>query len=142
MKFIIHQPRVEVREYDLPMLPEATDRQVLAQAATATPVSVSVVDMGSPRVHMRGGDEVTQAGQRLNEARVAQAHAWEEAKHVALAALEDGTMSERAVAEALGVDRNTVRAWQGKTGTTAKTNGLAPGIIAAREQQAAGLNTR
>jgi transposase len=39
-----------------------------------------------------------------------------EAKQAGLAALDAGTMSERAVAEALGVDRNTVRAWQGKTG--------------------------
>ena len=119
MKFVIHQPRIEVREYDLPMLPEATDQQVLAQAATAAPESVSVVDAGSAFVHLRGGDEVERAGQMLADARAAEDAAMAAAKQVALAALDAGTKSERALAATLGVDRNTIRAWRGKNGAAA-----------------------
>jgi hypothetical protein len=125
MKVIIHQPRVEVREYDLPLSPDASDATVLSMCngvPGVKPIQVTVVDTGSPFVYLRGADEVAQAGQRLAEARAAEDYAMAEAKRIALEALAAGTMSERGVADALGVDRNTVRAWQGKTAGPVRVN--------------------
>jgi transposase len=53
------------------------------------------------------------AGKKLRLTRNAQTEAYEEARIAALAALSGG-VSESEVAAKLGVDRMTVRKWQGK----------------------------
>lgn len=60
---------------------------------------------------------LTGAAQRIATARAKQAEAIENARAVALEAIDAG-MSERAVTAALGIDRNVVRAWRGKPRTT------------------------
>lgn len=57
--------------------------------------------------------ELQTVGKRLRAARDAQAKAYEAARLAALASLADG-VSESQVATDLGVDRMTVRKWQGK----------------------------
>lgn len=50
----------------------------------------------------------------FHEARDAQEKAFEDGRRAAVIAMDAGVASERSVAEAFGLDRNTVRAWRGK----------------------------
>lgn len=58
-------------------------------------------------------DELRSAGERLRFARTTAARVRDEAKAVALQAVQAG-VSESAVAQLVGVDRMTVRNWRGK----------------------------
>lgn len=119
MKVVMHTPRVLVETYNVPdTLADATDAEVAAfiESGEAETVGSQVRRVGRPRVHTRTttGDDITAAGHRLSDARAAVESAMNEAREMAVSMLESGAVSERAVAEALALDRNTVRAWRGK----------------------------
>lgn len=121
MRVTIHQPRTAVEEWDLPDLPSymTADHEILGVVRGSRPgvaarrLSASVIDSGPAFVYSRGTDDLDDVGRRLAAARAAADHVTDEAKAAALAALASGD-SERAVADRLGVDRLTVRAWAGK----------------------------
>lgn len=114
MKFVIHRPFITADEYDLPLYPDAPDDAVIAASAGALPAKTEVIETGAAFVYMRGTDDVDEAGRRLAEARAAMVRAMEEARVAAVAEIDAGLISERAAADKLGVDRNTVRGWRGK----------------------------
>lgn len=127
MRFVIHTPRTHVAEWDITGLPgDVPDTDVVAivtaeKGAPGTPpdvrakrLSASTVDAGPPFVFARGSDDLEVAGQRIRAARAAEEAALEAGRAVAVAAMDAGQASERQVAAAFGVDRNTVRSWRGK----------------------------
>ena len=128
MRYVIHTPRTQITEWEVIGLPDdASDVDVFAaienRAELPDGVSVKRVSTGTvaaePFVYARvvvpsGEDELELAGKRIRAARVTQDEAVEAAWAVAAAALDAGTASERQVAAAMGVDRNTLRSWRGK----------------------------
>ncbi|WP_431231470.1 hypothetical protein ACQ856_18080 [Mycolicibacterium psychrotolerans] len=123
MRFTIHTPKTHVAEWDVAGLPsEAPDSLVLAaldpdtkpDGVRAKRLSATTIDAGPAFVFARGVDDLELAGQRIRAAREVELQALEAGQAVALAMLDAGTASERQVAAALGVDRNTVRSWRGK----------------------------
>jgi hypothetical protein len=75
------------------------------------------VTLGGPALVMRGEPDLTRTGRRLADARGLLDEVVEQAKQAAAAADRSG-VSERRIADELGVNRNTVRAWLGKPRTT------------------------
>lgn len=123
MRFVIHTPRTHVAEFDVTGLPGDTpDEDVLAVVAgdskpdgvRAKRLSATTVDAGPAFVFARGADDLEVAGQRIRAARAAEEAAVEAGRAVAVAAMDAGQASERQVAAAFGVDRNTIRSWRGK----------------------------
>jgi hypothetical protein len=121
MKVTIHTPRVFAEEWDIPGLPgDTTDAGILAIVAggpggpAARRTDATVVDTGSPFVYARGEADFEAMARKWTESRAATARAEDEVREWMLRELELGLTSERAVATALGVDRNTVRGWRGK----------------------------
>lgn len=123
MRFVIHTPRTHVGEYEVTGLPaDAPDATVLGIISGETSIdgvrakrlSASTVDAGPAFVFARGADDLEVAGQRIRAARAAEEAAIEAGRAVAVAKMDAGQASERQVAAAFGVDRNTVRSWRGK----------------------------
>lgn len=124
MRFVIHTPRTHVAEYDVTGLPsDVPDDDVLAivagdadkpEGVRAKRLSASTVDAGPAFVFARGADDLEVAGQRIRAARATTEAAIEAGRAVAVAAMDAGQASERQVAAAFGVDRNTIRSWRGK----------------------------
>lgn len=121
MRVIVREPSVYFAEYEVEGLPaEATDDDILSVVNGDIRLGVRVQlvnrwrDYVAPAtVHMRGQPDAVRAGGQLAEARAALERATEAAKQAAAAADRVGD-SERQIAAALGVNRNTLRAWLGK----------------------------
>lgn len=140
MKFTIRIPSAMEQDWDIPGLPADTPDSDLLAAAQNTPEARGggrYVETGPAFVYSRGEADFEAMARRWAEARADTARTEDEVKAFMLAELEADRTSERKVADALGVDRNTVRGWRGKARTA---DGPAPGIVAAREQRAAGIN--
>ncbi|ABW88435.1 HTH DNA binding protein [Mycobacterium phage Evanesce] len=122
MRFIVHTPKTNAATWDITGLPDdAPDDQVLAVIAGDRPagvrakrVSSTTEDSGPAFVFARGADDLELAGAAIRAARAAELSALEAGKAIAIARMDAGLSSERQVAAAFGVDRNTVRAWRGK----------------------------
>jgi len=117
MRVTTHTPRVLVETYIVPdgyagEADEALLRMIRADAAGRL-VDSQIVTTGRQRVSSRSGTGIAELGGRLAEARAVVDQVLAETREAAVALIDSGAMSERAVAEALGVNRTTVRDWRG-----------------------------
>lgn len=119
MKAVTHTPRVLVEEWDISGLSARDDDAAVLRAALgvgdvpAVRTSANYVTTGSPFVYSRGEDDLTTTGRRLADIEAARTKALDQARTMALDALDRGA-SERQVAASLNVDRSLVRSWRGK----------------------------
>lgn len=114
MRVIVHTARgLLVELYDTDLTAAATDRQILADIRDREPIESSVRDAGKPYVYARGLDALGEARLRIEATRSAATDAIADARRLALEQIAAGA-SEHGVAQALGVNRMTVREWLGK----------------------------
>lgn len=102
---------VEVYEVDLPAA--ATDAEVLAATDGLAPVESTRQPNGEPFVSWRELGTLDDVAAELAATKAAYERATEQAKAAIEGAAADG-LSERQIAEKLGVDRITIRRWRGK----------------------------
>lgn len=114
MRVILRTPAELVAEYDLPDVDsEASDEEILAAAAAASPVRRSEPEIvGSPYVYARGLDDLAQQGRRLMQADSRLDDEKKAAQQLARRYFEQGR-SKRDIAQTLGITRVTLDAWLG-----------------------------
>lgn len=119
MRVVLHTPQVFVEEVELPdLLAGKSDDDLLTSAMRRRRVKQYQLDTGPVFVYSRGAADLETAAKRVSTAKAAATAAVEEARALAVAAMDAGLASERSVAELFGIDRNTVRAWRGKPRST------------------------
>jgi hypothetical protein len=126
VKVILRTPAEVVVEYDLADLDSsASDEQILAGAANATPVRPAETEVvGEPYVYARGLDDLAQQGKRLMQADSRLDEEKKVAREVARKYFEAGH-NKRDIARALGVTRPTLDSWLGG-GSTRQRRGNGP----------------